>query len=84
MLADPRVAEAAVVRAKDKKWGETPIAFVAKKDAGLTSEQLMTVCQKNLAGFKRPKEIRFIGFEEFPRSASGKVQRHELEKQLDQ
>ena len=84
LLADPRVAEAAVVRAKDKKWGETPIAFVAKKDAGLTSEQLMTVCQKNLAGFKRPKEIRFIGFEEFPRSASGKVQRHELEKQLDQ
>jgi fatty-acyl-CoA synthase len=33
-----------------------------------------------LAGYKQPKQIRFISVDEFPRSASGKIQRHELEK----
>jgi acyl-coenzyme A synthetase/AMP-(fatty) acid ligase len=39
-------------------------------------------CREQLAGFKQPKEIRFIPFDDFPRSASGKIQRHELEQRL--
>jgi hypothetical protein len=35
-----------------------------------------------LAGYKRPKAIRFIGVDELPRSTTGKIQRHELEKWL--
>jgi fatty-acyl-CoA synthase len=35
-----------------------------------------------LAGYKRPKQVRFIGLEEFPRSTTGKIQRHELERWL--
>ena len=38
---------------------------------------------RELAGYKQPKEIVFIAVDEFPRSASGKVQRHELEKRRD-
>jgi len=83
LLADPRVADAGVVKAKHEKWGETPIAFVARKDPTVDSDQLMEECRDNLAGFKRPSDIRFIAFEDFPRSASGKIQRHELEKKLD-
>lgn len=37
-----------------------------------------------LAGYKRPSEIRFIGVDEFPRSTSGKIQRHKLEARLAQ
>ncbi len=85
MLLDPRVAEVAVVRAKDPKWGEVPVAFVARRsDEGdaLDAAALHALCREHLAGFKQPKQIHFIAFEEFPRSASGKVQRHELEARL--
>jgi acyl-CoA synthetase (AMP-forming)/AMP-acid ligase II len=80
LLADPRVADAAVVRRADPKWGETPVAFVARRDETLTADELHARCRAELAGYKQPKEIRFIPLEAFPRSASGKVQRHELEK----
>ena len=84
LMQDPLVAEAAVVRSADEKWGEVPIAFVARRtNDGLTAEALFERCRAELAGYKQPKGIRFIPYEDFPRSASGKVQRHELEKLLD-
>ncbi|MDF1856432.1 hypothetical protein [Pseudooceanicola sp.] len=79
LLAHPRVIGAAVVRAFDAKWGESPVAFVACSDGGLGSQELIELCRQNLAGYKRPREIRFIQFAYFPRSTSGKVQRHVLE-----
>jgi fatty-acyl-CoA synthase len=82
MLQDPRVAEVAVVRARDARWGEVPIAFVARRDPSLDEAALLALCRAQLAGFKQPKGIHFIATEEFPRSASGKVQRHELEARL--
>ena len=82
LLQDDRVAEAAVVRRADAKWGEVPVAFVARRDTALTEHDLYRLCRAKLAGYKQPKDIRFIGVEAFPRSASGKVQRHELEKRL--
>jgi fatty-acyl-CoA synthase len=80
MLQDPRVADVAVVRGPDAKWGEVPIAFVARRDSALTEGDLFRLCRAGLAGYKQPKEIRFIAVDDFPRSASGKIQRHELEK----
>jgi fatty-acyl-CoA synthase len=83
LLQEPRVAEAAVVRRSDEKWGEVPVAFVARRDDSLGADDLYGRCRNELAGYKQPKEIHFISLAEFPRSASGKVQRHELEKRLD-
>jgi acyl-CoA synthetase (AMP-forming)/AMP-acid ligase II len=82
MREDPRVVEAAVVRKKDEKWGEIPIAFVARSDEALTKEELFARCRSELARYKQPKDVLFIGVDEFPRSASGKILRHELEKRL--
>jgi acyl-CoA synthetase (AMP-forming)/AMP-acid ligase II len=82
MLQDPRVAEVAVVRARDPRWGEVPVAFVARRDPSLAESELAALCRAQLAGFKQPKGIYFIPVEEFPRSASGKVQRHALEARL--
>ena len=82
MLQDPRVADVAVVRRKDARWGEVPVAFVARRDDGLTEADLLALCRAQLAGYKQPKAVRFIAFEAFPRSASGKIQRHELERFL--
>jgi fatty-acyl-CoA synthase len=83
LLADPRVADAAVVRRPDPRWGEVPVAFVARRDDALDEASLRARCREQLAGYKQPKEIRFITLDAFPRSASGKVQRHELERLLD-
>ncbi len=82
MLREPRVADVAVVRRADAKWGEVPVAFVARRDETLTDEDLHKLCRARLAGYKQPKAIRFIALEEFPRSASGKIQRHLLEERL--
>lgn len=82
LLADPRVADAIVVRRGDAHWGEVPVALVARKDDSLTAEELMARCRRELAGYKRPKEIRFVRLDELPRSATGKIQRHEVESWL--
>jgi acyl-CoA synthetase (AMP-forming)/AMP-acid ligase II len=83
LLSESRVAEAAVVRQADPQWGEVPIAFVARRDDSLTAAELYRLCRQRLAGYKQPKGIRFIAFDDFPRSASGKVQRHELQARLE-
>ena len=83
MFGDPRVRDVAVVRRADARWGEVPVAFVARHDDSLDAEALRALCRAGLAGYKQPKGIAFIGYDEFPRSASGKIQRHELEKRLD-
>ena len=82
LLQDTRVTEAAVVRRADPRWGEVPVAFVARRDESLTADELRAQCRAQLAGYKQPADIVFIPLDAFPRSASGKVQRHELEKLL--
>jgi acyl-CoA synthetase (AMP-forming)/AMP-acid ligase II len=79
LLADPRVHDAIVVRRPDPRWGEVPVAVVARGDETLTSTELLDRCRAELAGYKRPKEIHFVAFEQLPRSTTGKIQRHEVE-----
>ena len=83
LLADKRITEAAVVRATDAKWGEVPVAFISCREGSVTEAELVEICRRDLAGYKRPRQFRFIDFGDFPRSTSGKVQRHELEARLN-
>ena len=82
LLADPRVADAVVVRRQDPQWGEVPVAVVAKKDEALGAADLLARCRAELAGYKQPKEIVFVTLAELPRSTTGKIQRHEVEARL--
>lgn len=79
LLADARVDDAVVVRRPDPRWGEVPVAVVAANSASLTIGELALHCREQLAGYKQPKEIRFVSFDELPRSTTGKIQRHEVE-----
>ena len=82
LLGSPRIASAAVVKRSDARWGEVPVAFVARRDERLNESDIEAVCRKSLAGYKRPKEVHFMRFEDFPRSTTGKILRHEMEKKL--
>jgi len=79
LLADPRVADAVVVRRPDPRWGEVPVAVVAPKDATLAPADLLARCRAELAGYKQPKDIVFVALADLPRSTTGKIQRHEVE-----
>ena len=82
LMADPHVTDAAVVRVPDDRWGEAPLAFVSRDSETVTENSLLAICQAALARYKLPREIRIIAFEDFPRSTSGKIQRHILEARL--
>ena len=80
LLCDVRVTEACVVGAPDEKWGEVPVAFVARTDESFDSECALRLCRASLAGFKKPREVHFVESSWFPRSASGKIVRKEVKK----
>jgi malonyl-CoA/methylmalonyl-CoA synthetase len=71
----PGVREAAVVGRPHPDWGEVPVAFLAT-DPGLDTAELIAFCKAQMAGFKVPREIRFV--ESLPRNALGKVEKHKL------
>jgi fatty-acyl-CoA synthase len=72
----PAVQAAAVVAKPDEKWGETPCAFVELKPGqSATTDDLITWCRKNLAGYKCP---RYVVFTELPKTSTGKIQKFKL------
>jgi acyl-CoA synthetase (AMP-forming)/AMP-acid ligase II len=82
LLAHPRVSDVVVVRRRDERWGEVPVAFAARKDPSLGEAELLAACRERLAHYKVPKQIMFVDAAELPRSSTGKIQRHEVEKWL--
>jgi fatty-acyl-CoA synthase len=79
LLADPRIADAVVVRKPDARWGEVPVAVVARGAADLSEEDVMAICRSEIAGYKCPKAIVFVALADLPRNVSGKILREEIE-----
>lgn len=68
----PEVADVAVVGVPDGRLGEVGRAFVVRRaDSELTPDELIAWARRELANFKVPREVVFVG--ELPRNASGKV-----------
>ena len=84
LMRDPRVAEAVVVKRRDTKWGEVPVAFVALHEPSVDLDELLRFCRDHLSSYKLPREIRVVAQSDFPRSTSGKVQRKLVERWLDE
>jgi fatty-acyl-CoA synthase len=75
------VAEAAVIGIKDQRWGETGRAIiVVKPGCNLSEMEIAAHCRANLAGFKNPRSVRFVG--SLPRNAAGKVHKPTLREQF--
>ena len=73
----PAILEAAVVAKPDKKWGETPCAFVTLKDeeTSVTDTDIIAFCRDNMAHFKTPKAVVFGPL---PKTSTGKIQKFAL------
>ncbi len=72
----PGVLEVAAVGVPDEKSGEAVKVVIVKKDATLTSEQVLEHARANLTGYKRPQSVEFRS--ELPKTNVGKILRREL------
>lgn len=79
ILTLPGVDACAVVGAPHERWGQTPVAFVVA-GPDVTAEDVYALCAQQLAGYKKPSEVRLVS--ELPHNNSGKIQKHELRDRL--
>ena len=73
----PQIQGVEVAGIPSPKYGEEVGAFIKLKEGqSLTEEEVKLFCRGNIARYKIPKYIFFV--EEFPMTASGKIQKYRL------
>lgn len=80
LYTHPQVKDAQVVGVPSQKYGEEVAAFIQLKNGDHTSEDaIRDFCLDQISFHKIPKLIYFV--EEFPTTASGKIQKYRLREQ---
>jgi fatty-acyl-CoA synthase len=83
LMSHPAVKQAYVVGVPDRARGEVGVAAVELSEgAAATGEGLAAFCRERLASYKVPARIVFRKADEFPRTATGKVQKLRLRDEL--
>lgn len=73
----PQVEVVEVVGIPDERYGEVVGAFIKLKDGKvLSQEEVQEFCRGQIARYKIPKHVFFV--EDYPKTASGKVQKYKL------
>lgn len=76
----PKVKDVQVVGVPSEKYGEEVVAFIQLKEGQTSSqEEVKEFCTGRISRFKIPKFIIFI--DEYPTTASGKIQKYRLRDQ---
>ena len=74
----PGVREAAVVGVEHPVLGEDVVAFVVlTEDRAATVDELIAWCKERVADYAAPRRLYVV--DEFPRNATGKVLKRELQ-----
>ncbi len=77
IYSHPEVLDIQVIGVPDQKYGEIVVAYVQKKsDSLLVEEDIKTYCKGKIAHYKIPANVLFT--EDFPMTASGKIQKYKL------
>ncbi|MED1749149.1 AMP-binding protein [Bacillus zhangzhouensis] len=80
LYTHPAILDAQVVGIPDETYGEEAAAFIRlKQGSTVTIETLTSYCQSQMARYKIPKY--FFITDEYPMTASGKIQKFRLKKQ---
>lgn len=76
----PGVEHVEVVGIPDKKYDEIGVAFIKRKEGmEITEQEILDFCANHLAKFKIPAHVLFVN--EFPQTATGKIQKFKLREQ---
>lgn len=77
VITHPAVKEVCTIGVPDEKWGESIKVIIVVKDGiketNKLKEEILNYCEGRMAGYKRPRSVDFIRFDEVPRTATGKV-----------
>lgn len=76
LMQHPKIREAAAIGVPSELSGEAVKVCIVKKEPGLTKEEVLDHCRRQLTGYKVPKIIEFR--EELPKTNVGKILRREL------
>ncbi len=81
LLEHPAVREAAVVGARSREWGETPVGFVTLLPGETAqADAIKAFANARLGKMQRLSDVRVV--DELPRSAIGKILKRELQDRL--
>ena len=78
LRSHPDVQEAFVTGIADLTHDEIVAAVIVSRRKTLTADQLNQHCRQTLAAYKVPRTYRFVGAEELPVTATGKLQKNRL------
>lgn len=77
IYTNPAVRDVQVVGVPDRNYGEEALACVIiKEGADVTEEDIVQFVKEGLSRHKAPRYVKFI--DEFPMTASGKIQKYKL------
>ncbi|WP_158592293.1 class I adenylate-forming enzyme family protein [Noviherbaspirillum sedimenti] len=81
LLSHPGVTSAAVIGMPNERWGEEVIAAVCLATKSPPSQaELIAYCKATLAPFEVPKKV--IIYERLPQTATGKILKFEIRKEM--
>ncbi len=76
LAAHSGVKEVAVWKRPDPEWGERVVAFIVPENLPLDTSELVDLVKTTLPPWAAPKEFEMVN--QLPRTASGKLRRHQL------
>jgi acyl-CoA synthetase (AMP-forming)/AMP-acid ligase II len=82
IASHPDIFDVAVIGIPHDKWGEAVMAVaILKEGAKVAEEDIINFCRDKMAGYKKPKAVKFITQDDMPRTASGKILHRILKEQ---
>ncbi|MGD9849250.1 MAG: AMP-binding protein [Desulfuromonas sp.] len=77
LYTHPAISDVQVYGVPDRKFGEEVMAAIKiKEGAQLTEDEVKAFCKGRIANYKIPRYVRFV--DEYPMTASGKIQKFKL------